>query len=225
MKLQRVKQSYWRDSYISKNKQNTYLTNIRKSYYWKSVIKIPYCTTYYANHPDGTAHAGSTLIIKSQLKHYVVEPYIRNKIQSTIIKLESMTRPITIAAIYSPLRHSISCQEYEDFLLQLGPHFLVAADWNTKHTAYGSRLTTPKGRNLLNGIQQNNLNYMSTGKPTYWPTDLNKIPDLLDFAITKGIYDIYSCIKSNLDMSSDHSPIVITLSNHVIWKRTTHTTI
>jgi hypothetical protein len=57
---------------------------------------------------------------------------------------------------------------------------------------------------------------MSTGESTYWLTDLNKIPDLLDFAITKGISDIYSSIKSNLDMSSDHSPIVIKLSNHVM---------
>jgi hypothetical protein len=130
-----------------------------------------------------------------------------------------MTRPITIAAVYSPPRHTISCQEYEDLLFQLGPHFLVAGDWNSKHTAWGSRLTTPKGRNLQNVIQQNNFNYMSTGEPTYWPTDLNKIPDLLDFAITKGISDIYSSIKSNLDMSSDHNLIVITLSNHVIWKK------
>jgi exonuclease III len=36
----------------------------------QSVIKIPYYTTYYANHPDGTDHAGSALITKSQLKHY-----------------------------------------------------------------------------------------------------------------------------------------------------------
>jgi hypothetical protein len=60
---------------------------------------------------------------------------------------------------------------------------------------------------------------MSTGEPTCWSTDLNKTPDLFDFAITKGISDIYTSIKSNLDMSSDHSPIVITLNNHVIWKK------
>jgi hypothetical protein len=95
----------------------------------------------------------------------------------------------------------------------------VAGDWNAKHTARGSRLITPKGRNLLNVIQQHNLNYISTGEPTYWPTALNKIPDLLDFPITKGISGIYSTKESNLDMSSDHSPIIITLSNPVIWKK------
>jgi hypothetical protein len=125
---------------------------------------------------------------------------------------------MVIAAIYSPPRHAISYQEYEDFLLQLGPHYIVAGDWKAKHIAWGSRLTTPKGRKLLEVIQQNNLNYISTVEPTYWPTDLNKIPDLLDFAITKGISDIYSSIETNLDTSSDHSPIIITLSNYVIWK-------
>jgi hypothetical protein len=125
---------------------------------------------------------------------------------------------MVIAAIYSPPRHAISHQEYEDFLLKLGPHYIVAGDWNAKHTAGGSRLITPKGRELLKVIQQNNLNYISTGEPKYWPTDLNKIPDLLDFAITKGIPDIYSSIETYLDMSSDYSPIIITLTNHVIWK-------
>jgi hypothetical protein len=38
------------------------------------------------------------------------------------------------------------------------------------------------------------------------------------FAITKGIPDIYSSIETNLDTSSDYSPIIVTLSNHVIWK-------
>jgi hypothetical protein len=134
-------------------------------------------TVYDAIHPDRTAQAGSALLMKSQLKHYVVEPHTTNKIQSTIIQLESMNQPIIIAAIYSPPKHTNSCQEYESFLLQLCPRFLVAGDWNTKHTAWGSRLITPKGRNLLNVIQQNKLNYMSTGEPTYWPTDLNKTQD------------------------------------------------
>lgn len=33
-------------------------------------IKIPRYNIYYANHPDGTAHAGSTIIIKNTFKHH-----------------------------------------------------------------------------------------------------------------------------------------------------------
>ena len=51
----------------------------------QTVINIPYYTIYYAHHPDGTAHVGSAIIIKTTLKHFVLEPYITNKIQNTII--------------------------------------------------------------------------------------------------------------------------------------------
>jgi len=152
------------------------------------------------------------------LQHFVLEPYITNKIQITIIKITTMPRIITIAAVYSPTSHVICSEEYEDFLLRLGPHFLVAGDWNTKHTAWGSRLIAPKGRNLLHVLQHNNLYYLSTGEPTYRPAGPNKNPDLLDFAITNGISSIYSTIESGLDLESDHSPIIITLSTSPIWK-------
>jgi len=183
----------------------------------QTVINLACYTLYYAHHPHGTVNAGSSTIIKTTLKHFVLEPYSTNKIQSTII-ITTTPRTITIAAIYSPPRHVICSEEYEDFLLHLGPHFLVAGDWNAKHTARGSRLTTPKARNLLHVIQHNNLNYLSTGEPTYWPADPKKTPDLLDFAITNVISGIYSNIESSLDLESDHSPIIITLSTSPIWK-------
>jgi hypothetical protein len=87
-----------------------------------------------------------------------------------------------------------------------------------KHTVWGSRLTTSKERNLLKAIQQKNLKILSTGEPTYWPPDRNKTPDLLDFAITKGISEVHSHIESNFDLSSDHRPLIITISMNVLWK-------
>ena len=53
---------------------------------------------------------------------------------------------------------------------------------------------------------------LSTGKPTYWPTDPNKIPDLIDFFIIKDVSSKYMQIEDILDLNSDHSPIVLTLS-------------
>jgi hypothetical protein len=93
--------------------------------------------------------------------------------------------------MYSPARHSVSAEEYDSILSQLGTHYLVAGDWSAQNTAWGSRLTAVKGRNLVQVIHQNNLNYLSTGEPTYWPTNVIKIPDLLDFAVTNGISDLH----------------------------------
>jgi hypothetical protein len=69
---------------------------------------------------------------------------------------------------------------------------------------------------LLQVIQQNNLNYLST----YWPTDATKIPDLLDLAVTNGISDLNTTMESNLDLESDHSAVTITISANIIRNET-----
>jgi hypothetical protein len=45
----------------------------------------------------------------------------------------------------------------------------------------------PKDHKLYETIQEMKLEILSTGEPTYWPTDINKTPDLLDFFIFKGL--------------------------------------
>jgi hypothetical protein len=73
-------------------------------------------------------HDGSAIIIKSTLKHYELEHFITNKIQGTILQLEALSRLMVIAAVNIPPRHSISAEEYDHFLSQLGTYYLVAGD-------------------------------------------------------------------------------------------------
>ena len=60
-------------------------------------------------------------------------------------------------------------------------------------------------------MEKNNLQHISTCQPTYWPSDMNKQPDLLDFCITKGLALQTVSIESCLELSSDHTPILVTL--------------
>ena len=53
-------------------------------------------------------------------------------------------------------------------------------------------------------------------EPIYWPTNTNKIPDLLDFIITKNISPRYVQINSSSELSSDHSPVIPTVSSAII---------
>lgn len=92
----------------------------------------------------------------------------------------------------------------------MGNKFILGADFNTKHVMFGSRISNPKGRELLKAIQKNNVNITTGGGPTYWPTDPRKIPDLIDFFITKGINVAKISIQNSQDLSSDHSPIFLT---------------
>jgi hypothetical protein len=126
--------------------------------------------------------------------------------------------PLTLSAVYCPLRHAIVSREYVDLLESYGSEYLIGGDWNAKHTQWGARLITTKRRSLLEAMHRQNSNYLSTGEPTYWPSDHNKLPDLLDFFIYKGIATHYSQIEPNHELSSDHTPVIATLSTHVINK-------
>lgn len=65
----------------------------------RTTIKILNYVTYYTNYFDGGAHAGSAIIFKTIIKHYVMKPYGIEKIQSAMIKVENLNWPITVAAI------------------------------------------------------------------------------------------------------------------------------
>lgn len=94
----------------------------------------------------------------------------------------------------------------------------MGGDFNAKNTYWGSRLTTTKGKELLNAIKEYGCETLSTGKPTYWPTDPEKIPDLIDFFITKNISSNYMKMEESYELNSDHSPILLTLSDNIIEK-------
>jgi hypothetical protein len=58
--------------------------------------------------------------------------------------------------------------------------------------------------------------HLSKGEPTYWPSDRNKLPDLVEFCVTKGISQDFAVAESCLDLSSDHSPFLITLTSNAL---------
>lgn len=181
----------------------------------KSFFKIPSYSFYQTMHPDGTAHGGSAILIKNTLKHSESIHYTTNEIQATNIFVEDSVGPLLISAIYSPPKHNIKKDLYIDFFKSLGNRFIAGGDYNAKNTFWGSRLTSTKGRELYNAIRCMNLTVFSTGEPTYWPSDQRKIPDLIDFCVAKGISNERLVCKNSLDLSSDHSPVIITLDKEL----------
>ena len=178
----------------------THLTN-------KHFFAIPGFTFYKTNHPDGKAHGGTGILIRRRLKHHFLGSYAHNYLQATAISIHCKGKNIALAAVYCPPRFALNESQFLGFFKTLGEKFLAAGDYNAKHTYWGSRLCNPKGRNLYSAVLKNNLDISSPGQPTYWPSDHNKIPDLIDFAVTKGIHrDLISARVLN-DLSSDHSPI------------------
>lgn len=185
----------------------------------KTYLNIPRYTIYNTNHPDGTAHGGTAIIVRNKIRHHELNKYKHKHLQATNISIDEWAGQITLAATYCPPKHSISAEQFKDFFQMLGPRFIALGDYNAKHTHWGSRLITPRGRQLLRTMKDNNMQHLSTGEPTYWPTDRKKIPDLLDFCVVKGVDLLHLKAESCLDLSSDHSPVLVTLSSKIIFKQ------
>jgi len=131
--------------------------------------------------------------------------------QAATVRLDIRPCPLTISAVYCPPRHIIPTDDYITFFQSLGSRFLIGGDWNVKHTAWGAILITPKGRNLLAAISNYNSQHFSNGGPTYWPTDPNKLPDLLDFLVTRGLPATDIQVVPVFELFSDHSPIIASI--------------
>jgi hypothetical protein len=115
---------------------------------------------------------------------------------------KAQSTSLTFSAVYIPPRYAIKHEEW----------FIPGGDYNAKHIYWGSRLITPRRCEVLKMMERNNLRHLSTAEPTYWPCDRNKLPDLLDLCVPKGIPQDFTVAKSSFDLSSGYSPVLITLN-------------
>lgn len=181
----------------------------------RSYVKIKGYDFICTNHPDGKAHAGAGLFIKSTLQYEIAKDFQENYIQSVGVKVICNNIPINIYSIYSPPRHSIKLEEYENFFKNLGVRFIVGGDYNAKHPWWGSRLANPKGKQLYKCLLKNNFCSLSGNEPTYWPSDPTKIPDLLDFIVYNGISRHSLDILNDVGLNSDHTPFIVNYNTNV----------
>jgi exonuclease III len=182
----------------------------------RSHINIPQYAIYHTPHPDQKAHGGTAVIIRRSLKHHLGIPYSTEHIQATSVVLKDNLGELTITAVYSPPKHNIKTIDYERFFQTLGHRFIAGGDYNAKNTYWGSRITSTKGRELYKAMKKNNLHHLSSEQPTYWPSDMAKLPDLLDFCITKGIATQNASVESCLELTSDHTPIIVNMHTHFL---------
>lgn len=174
---------------------------------------------YQCNHPSGASHGGSAIYVRNTLRHHACQNFCTDKIQATIITVCLHNGSYAkIAAIYSPPKHGITTLEYDALFDTLGTKWLAGGDFNAKHQLWGSRLRTTKGKHLYDSITARGLQCHSNGQPTYWPTDPAKKPDCIDFFISKNISSNYIQLTNIADLTSDHSPILLMLSDTIITK-------
>jgi hypothetical protein len=142
--------------------------------------------------------------------------FATNKIQAAAVTVEMKRQAITFTAAYCPPRYNLKKTDYLNFLRSLRERFMVG-DYNAKNAHWGPRLTTCKGKELYDAIKEYGCKYHSTSKPTYWPIDEKKMPDLQHFFITKKIGKLHRH-RREYGLCSDHSGVILTLGETIIRK-------
>jgi hypothetical protein len=187
----------------------THLTN-------NKIFSVPGYTTYVTNHPDGTAHAGTAILIKSNITHSILPQHQSDCLQSTNISIIMNHIPVTIASVYPQPIKKLTYQEFSTLIESFTNTYIMGGDFNAKHPLWGSITTNNRGRTLHKIIIDKKIKWISPLSPTYWPTDPNKNPDLLDFFITNLPNHIQTHIQNSNILSSDHSPILLTINSKLI---------
>lgn len=173
---------------------------------------------YSAIHPDNCCKCGTAVIVKNGIDHYEFGKLQKSDMQLAIVTINSAKQKFNVAALYCPPNCQIKKEIFKDVISQIGERFILGGDYNAKHTDWGSRLTLTRGRQLREVICDLGCLFHSSGKPTYWPSDTNKVPDMLDFFITKKVSENFISIEDNYDLSSDHSAVILTLSETIVKK-------
>jgi hypothetical protein len=66
----------------------------------------------------------------------------------TTVSVEDSVGSLIISAVYLPPKHIVKQEQLETFCTSLGQRFIAGGDYNAKHTAWGSRLITLRGREI-----------------------------------------------------------------------------
>jgi hypothetical protein len=66
----------------------------------KNYFSIPRYKLYYTNHPEGTAHGGTAILITETIEPYVLLKYEEDSTQATPIKVKVFPYEIIITAVY-----------------------------------------------------------------------------------------------------------------------------
>jgi len=122
-----------------------------------SYFKIQDYTLYKTNHPDGTAHGGSAILVRNTLSHHPLPPFSEDYLQATSISLKFLSSSITFSSAYFPPNKQVHRNNYSLYFDSLGPKFISGGDYNSKHPEWGCRTSNPRGLTLHSYLSSANF--------------------------------------------------------------------
>lgn len=158
-------------------------------------------------------HGGVLIFVHSSVHFNVVNFANLTNIEAVFIRIPFSARELVIGSIYcsSSLKASEKQADYQNLLSRPGP-FVLAGDFNVKHSSWNNSKNDRCGSFLRKFCDENLCKIHFTDEPTNYP--IVGSPSFLDFAVSKGVSGVSKPSVIN-DLSSDHLPIVFDIPVHV----------
>lgn len=166
-------------------------------------------SAYFYNSPvNTTSKQGIGVLIKNNIPHKQI--LINSELQTVVIEIQ-LNIKFTIISFYIPPCKSFSKQELKKIFDSITTPKIVIGDFNSWNVAWGSQSNNHRGNILESAIMSSDLCILNDGRPTHLSThgtlthvDVSLCsPTLLQRTSWDILDEMYS---------SDHFPIVITLS-------------
>lgn len=74
---------------------------------------------------------------------------------------------------------------YMSFFTKLNNIFLAGEYYISKHQCWTYQLLRRNKGEHIKDVYENNFNWLAVSKPTYWSSDNNKTPDVIDICFIK----------------------------------------
>lgn len=96
-----------------------------------SFLRMPDCSAYCINHISGKARDESALFVNTKIRHFSIQNFNEEYIQTTTVRLNN--KEVKIFAAYCPPQYNIQ-KHFIEIFKKLGKRFVIAGDFNAKHT-------------------------------------------------------------------------------------------
>ena len=176
-------------------------------------LKIPGYICHKIN-TDETVNDGSAIAVKYNIQHKLFDDFDTDFLA---IEIHTTQGPLVIATTYLPPRRPYL--PFPDFFRLLNNNIptLILGDFNCTHTQLGNRTNNTVGKSIVSLINQGILIHLGPQFPTYISHNAATNPDKV-FSNKHNYFN--TLIQPGNITTSDHIPIVLTVSTKPIYVKT-----
>ncbi|GJQ88591.1 hypothetical protein Trydic_g19313, partial [Trypoxylus dichotomus] len=170
-------------------------------------FSIPNYAIYRTDRTTGPG-GGTAVLVKHNVKHHQVATRTI-EMETTAVQIHTARGVVEIHSCYGPPGSVLSEADFRA-VFGAGHPTILAGDLNSKHKNWNSKTTNTRGRQLARIATKYGLTVEGPEDETHIHIPTGST-DVLDIAVVKNITTPYHLETIN-DLTSDHLPVVMTLS-------------